>query len=135
VELELLIPPLEPVELEPELLLLGSELDEPLVPVLPLLVPPAPIDPVLEPLDLLADDPEPEAPPAVSEPPLLQADSDRAAAAIRASAVPRVIWEAFIWRLLWLLCLEDEKRAALRCLKFTLGVVRAQTVVCHCRTL
>ena len=110
-ELDELMPPLleEPLDEPVEPVELGDELLEPEVPdelgeleLEPdepvLLEPPAPIEPVLPP-----DAPElalPEEPPASEPPPLLQAVRDRAAAAIRASAVPRVSLDAFIWELL-----------------------------------
>jgi hypothetical protein len=115
-ELELLEPeePDEPDELgEVELLpMLDPEPDEPDEPELD---PPAPIEPVPAPLEL------PDAPelglPAPSEPPRLQAVRDRAAAAIRASAVPCVNLDAFILGTPWLDCVwRERENGSPRCL-------------------
>ncbi|WP_427915378.1 hypothetical protein ACPWT1_10890 [Ramlibacter sp. MMS24-I3-19] len=92
-ELELPVEPL-PVELPVE------PVDEPMLPELlgelllepPLLPPLAPIEPVL-----LPELPEAAEPVPPSPAPLLQAVRDRAAAATKASAAPRVSLEAFIW--------------------------------------
>ena len=124
---------LEPVELEPdelgdELLLASDELGElELLPVLEPLelgeVEPdllAPIEPVL-PLELpVAPDvvlPD-EAPPASEPPPLPQADNDSAAAAMMASAVPRVNLDAFMEELLgWDCVWRERENGSPRCLK------------------
>jgi hypothetical protein len=118
VELELpeLEPPDDPVEELPELLPLelgllllplelGGLLLLPLELGLVLLLPLAPIEePELPEVPELPEAPElldwPAEPPPSEPPPLPQAVSDSAAAATMASAVPRVIFEAFIWGLL-----------------------------------
>jgi hypothetical protein len=125
VELDELMPPLEPDEPDE----LGEELLEPdepdelgepeLLPDEPEPeVPPAPIEPVLPPE--LPEAPElalPGVPPASEPPPLLQAARDRAAAAIRASAVPRVSLDAFIWELLgWDCVWRERENGSPRCL-------------------
>jgi len=74
---------------------------------------PAPIEPVL-PLEL----PEAALPEVPSPAPLLQAARDRAPAAIRASAVPRVSLDAFIWELLgWDCVWRERENGSPRCLK------------------
>jgi len=136
VELDELMPPLEPVEPDElgELELLPDELGE-----LELLLPeapPAPIEPVLLPPEL-PDAPElalpDEAPP--SEPPLPQAVSDSAAAAMMASAVPRVNLEAFMLNSLVGSVSGGTRKRQPALPEVTLGVTQAPTVVSHCRTL
>jgi hypothetical protein len=119
-ELELL--PDEPEELgELELPpMLEPEPDEPEAPDEPPLEPPAPIEPVLPPeAPELPELPElalPDEPPA-SEPPLPQAVRDSAAAAMMASAVPRVNLDAFIWELLgWDCVWRERENGSPRCL-------------------
>jgi hypothetical protein len=127
-ELELLPDELGEVELLPML-----EPDEPEVPAAPPEVPPAPIDPVLLPELAL---PEVPAPPPASEPPLPQADSDSAAAAMMASAVPRVNFDAFMEGTPWLgLCLGGTRKRQPALPETTLGSGKHPTVVWHCRTL
>jgi hypothetical protein len=126
VELEELMPPLEPVEPDElgELELLP--LEEPAEPdelgeleLLPPAEPPAPIEPVLLPPEL-PDAPElalPDEPPASEPPPLPQAVRDSAAAAMMASAVPRVNLDAFIWELLgWDCVWRERENGSPRCL-------------------
>lgn len=119
VELDELMPPVdpaEPEELGDELLLEPEELGElELLPVDPVPdAPPAPIEPVL-----LPEVPElalPVVPPG-SEPPLPQAVRDSAAAAMMASAVPRVNLDAFIWELLgWVCVWRERENGSPRCL-------------------
>jgi hypothetical protein len=98
-ELDELMPPLEPVELGDELLEpeeLGEvELELPML---------EPLEPGVLELDLPAPIEVPPELPELALPdspaPLLQAVSEKAAAAIRASAVPRERLVAFIWELL-----------------------------------
>jgi len=109
-----------PLEELGELELLPDELGElePDVPAAPPEVPPAPIDPVLLPELPEVALPEVPAPPPASEPPLPQADSDSAAAAMMASAVPRVNFDAFMEELLgWVCVLEERENGSPRCLK------------------
>jgi hypothetical protein len=116
---------LEPVELEPdelgdELLLASDELGE--LELLPVLEPlelgevelepdlPAPMEPVLPALPEAPDEAAPdEEPPASEPPPLPQADNESAAAAMMASAVPRVNLDAFMEELLGWDCVWRER--------------------------
>jgi len=143
VELEELMPPLDPVEPDElgELELLP--LEEPVEPdelgeveLLPPEAPPAPMEPVLLPPEL-PDAPElalPDEPPP-SEPPLPQAVRDSAAAAMMASAVPRVNLEAFMLNSLVGSVSGGTRKRQPALPEVTLGMTQAPTVVSHCRTL
>ncbi|MFL6693842.1 MAG: hypothetical protein ACJ8GO_12880 [Ramlibacter sp.] len=144
VELDELMPPLEPVEPDElgELELLP--LEEPVEPdelgeleLLPPAEPPAPIEPVLLPPEL-PDAPElalPDEPPASEPPPLPQAVRDSAAAAMMASAAPRVNLEAFMLNSLVGSVSGGTRKRQPALPEVTLGVTQAPTVVSHCRTL
>ena len=138
-----------------------DELDEPIEPLLPELLPEPPLLPpeelgeleaeppiVVEPPDEpelpavlgeVLELPEPAAlpepgcapPPAVLPPSLPQAASDNVAAAMRARAVPRESWEAFIWYSL-VGVRGDEEMAAPCCLPTTLGLPSHVAVVPDC---
>jgi hypothetical protein len=96
-----------PPRLEPE----PDEPDEPPAPIEPVLPPELPEVPELPELAL------PDEPPASEPPPLPQAVRDRAAAAMMASAVPRVNLDAFIWELLgWDCVWRERENGSPRCL-------------------